>query len=101
MLQNSPAAQSCLDERRVLHRRRVERVPLLQAGRRVPPAGMVDDRCHGFVDDRIVVLVHLQVIKVILQLDVARLLGVLFWFFEIFWSIVVGVFVLACKWGRR
>lgn len=67
------AAQPCLDERRVLHRRRVERVPLLQAGRRVPPAGMVDDRCHGFVDDRIVVLVHLQVIKVILQLDVARI----------------------------
>lgn len=75
------AAQPCLDERRVLHRRRcVERVPLLQAGRRVPPAedaaaaaaGM-DDRCHGFVDDRIVVLVHLQVIKVVLQLDVARI----------------------------
>lgn len=99
MSQNSPAAQPCLDECRVLHRRRVERVPLLQAGRRVPPAGMVDDRCHGFVDDRIVVLVHLQVIKVILQLDVARLLGGFFFLvFEIIWSIVV--FVLACKWGR-
>lgn len=75
------AAQPSLDERRVLHPRRcVERVPLFQAGRRVPPANAaattaagVDDRCHGFVDDRIVVLVHLQVIKVILQLDVARI----------------------------
>lgn len=56
------AAQSSLDERGLLHGRCVEGVPLFQTRGRVPPSA---DYRTGFLDDRIVVIGHLQVIKVI------------------------------------